>query len=94
MKLADLKDGQTLTVRYGRAGEHAPNWGPWHDSKIFLRRRETPLPKRLHNRSNAPNVGDILTLTLDSWAEYGQGDYCGDGVFVVEDYYLEIKDLI
>lgn len=95
MKLSDLKQGQTVTARHGRAGESSPNWGPWHETQIdYLVRRDQPLPQGLRRRSNAPDLGDIITLAVAGWpAEYGQGDYCGQGLFLVEDWYLEIKEL-
>ncbi len=95
MKLSELKQGQIIEVRHGRAGEIEPNWGPWHNAKIdYLVRREQPLPKSMQQRSNAPNAGDVLTLAIEGWpCEYGQGDYCGDGTFLAEDWYLEIKGL-
>ncbi len=98
MNLQDLHNGQTLTVRHGRdvGGDSTePNWSGWHPAILYLVRREIPLPKRFGSRANAPNVGDIITLAVSGWdAEYGQIDYCGNGQFVAEDYYLEIKELM
>ena len=97
MTLADLKEGQTVRCRHGRAGESRVNWCPWHDAKIlYLRRREVDLPARLRKRAwrgEAWKAGAIITLVVEGWsAEYSQADFF-DGTFTAEDWYLEIEGL-
>lgn len=85
MKLEELEDGQTVRARWGRAGEEAPNWGPWQEVRLHVQRHK----------------GRIVLVALKdvAWAEAGPRDLCppDDGsenaYFVVEDYYLEIDQL-
>ncbi len=96
MNLSELKHGESYRCRWGRAGESAPNWNEWQSVPLFIARREQPLPKGLRGRARGyANVGDITTLTIETtpWAEYSQADYQGDGVFLAEDFYLQIEAL-
>jgi hypothetical protein len=95
MKITDLKVGDVVTVRTGRAGRTSPDWSAWREAIIvYLVRRDLPLSKSLQKRSTSPNIGDIISLDVEGWsAEYSQADYCGNGLFLVEDWYLEIKEL-
>ena len=90
MTLADLQHGMEVRYRLGRAGPNNVVWQEWDTSTLYLRRREKVL-----KRSNYPNVGDITELVIEGtgWASYTQSDYCGNGVFSAEDYYLEIEGM-
>lgn len=85
MKIDDLQDGMTVTCRTGRAGRARVEWdGPWHQERLGVwRGKHTSVT--------------VVTLKDRSWAEGSQDDLCDDpegGIFVVEDWYLQIKDLI
>lgn len=85
MKIGDLQDGQVVRARWGRAGEEAPNWGPWKDVRLTVQRHK----------------GKVVLVTLKDfpWAEGTERDLAGpdagqkNAYFVVEDYYLEIEGL-
>lgn len=103
MTLAELFDGQTVKYRIGRAGDGdatGPSWRPWTTGTLFCNRRDKDLPERMRPRCAYWRGGDITGLTIrddatvQGWAEYTQADYCGDGTFVAEDYYLEIEGLV
>lgn len=99
MTLAELKDGQPVRYRYGRGGDSdatGPSWGPWTDGELFVFRRNKDLqPAYLRKRCAYWRAGDIVTITIRDLdlAEYSQADYQGDGLFLAEDYYLEIGGL-
>jgi len=78
MRMNDLQDGQIVKARWGRAGREAPEFGPWQDISLSV-----------HKRCGRTV---ILTIRGVEWAEYVPDDFDG-GVFVCEDYYLEIKGL-
>ncbi len=82
MTLAELQDGMTVRFRVGRdsMGE-SPNWEEWQTGPLFVKR----LP--------SGKIFSIVPRGVET-AEYGQGDYCGEGVFHVEDYLFEIEGLV
>lgn len=86
MQLADLHDNQTVTYRLGRAGLSRVEWQPWTVGTLYVVRRSVAFR---HHPKN-----EIITLTVRGagWAEYGERDFF-EGVFMAEDYYLEIKGL-
>ena len=99
MKVAELQDQQEVRNRIGRAGDGdatGPSWRPWDTGKLFVNRREKDLPARLRGRCAYWAAGDITGLTIrdKGWAEYTQADYQGNGLFLAEDYYLEIEGLV
>ena len=80
MQIQDLRNGQAVRARWGRAGEEDVNWGPWQDVTLFVQRHK--------DRIVAISLVDV------PWAEYGPGDFNRNySVFLVEDYYLEIEGL-
>ncbi len=98
MKLEDLKDGQTVRARWGRAGDTDVKWGAWKDVQLFV---QTSVEKK----SRQPKIA-IVALKDVNWAEYGVGDFtpakdayqngvrgASNGIFLTEDYYLEIDGL-
>ena len=87
MKLNDLKDGQTVRYRIGRAETDDVNWQEWTSGVLYLVRRAKAFR---HYRA-----GEIVTLTVRDigWAEYGEKDFF-DGTFTAEDYYLQIDGLM
>jgi hypothetical protein len=89
----ELQNGQAITFRTGLAGRTGVIWGPWRTGVLYLVRRETALKRK--NPQPSHLAGAILTLTvLDvHTAEFSQDDYCGEGVFNSEEYYLEIEGL-
>ncbi len=94
MKLSELQNGQIVRCR---EGVHSltgiePIWGEWADKKLYVDRRDKPLAKKYHRQTRAPNVGDILILTVGG-AEFSQGDF-DNGIFNCEDYLLEIEGVI
>ena len=97
LKLGDLTNGQTVRYRIGKhTSGPGPSWGPWIDDAIYVSRRETPLPESMCSRSDAPNVGDILTIRprAGECAEFSQGDFDPQfGTFNCEDWLLEIEGL-
>jgi len=97
MKLSDLHTNQIVTFRIGRAGKSNVIWGEWQQGYIYVARRLTSLPNKLKTRTNAPNVGDIITICPKDivCAEFSQGDYFPEfHCFNCEDWYFEIKELI
>jgi len=97
LKLGDLTNGQTVRYRIGKhTSGPGPAWGPWIDDAIYVSRRETPLPKSMRSRSDAPNVGDILTIrpSAGECADFSQRDFDPQfGTFNCEDWLLEIEGL-
>lgn len=98
MILQDLQHGMTIVYRLSNRDNKSgtsPEWDDWTKGKLYLRRRETPLPPKMRKKSKEPNVGDIIELCLEDigWAEYSQSDYVGNGQFMVENYRMEIKGL-
>lgn len=77
MNINKLKNGQIVTARWGRTGREAPEWNNWQDAELYV---------QFHNDKIC-----IITLKNEVWAEYSPDDY-DDGIFLTEDYYLEIKD--
>lgn len=95
MTLLELANGQVVTARHGRAERDGAHWEDWRQAVLYVVRRTEELSNSLRKRSTSPNVGDIITIVADGCdCEYSQGDYCGDGVFMVEDYYLQIEGLL
>lgn len=99
MTINELQDQQEVRYRLGRAGDGwstGPSWKPWTTGKLFVNRREHDLPAAQRQRCGYWRAGDILGLTVRDigWAEYVQTDYQGNGLFVAEDYYLEIEGLV
>lgn len=84
MKISDLKDEMKVVCRTGRAGRERVEWdGDWHEETLYVARFK----------------GEIVTISLRSknWAEGSMRDFCPNpdgGTFVVEDWYLQIKDLV
>ena len=86
MKISDLKDGRIVRARWGRAGE----LGPWKDVPLYI---------QLDHKGNVC----LIALRLpdgEDWAEYSPRDFyspssvhVGQGLFIAEDYYLEIDGL-
>jgi hypothetical protein len=95
MKLSDLNNETVYTYRLGRAGRTNVEWRPWRQGKMYVKFREQDLPKS-SRRGKIGLKGELLTIIpVDAvdWAESGEKDYCGNGCFVTEDYYLEIQGL-
>ena len=90
--LAALSHHQVVRYRTGRAGRHAVEWEEWKEGPLHIQKREADAPKLKNRARDTWKAGSILTLIPigENTAEFGQGDYCGDGVFCAEDYYLEI----
>lgn len=84
--LSHLEHDQEVEVRTGRyvQGKDEPDWSDWRKERLHIQRR--------------PN-GEIACLSLQGsdWAEYDCHCYEEPhsmhpyGVFLVEDYYMEIK---
>lgn len=82
MRINELKDGQTVRARWGRAGPEAVNWGLWREVALHIQ----------HGRSG--NVA-LIALKGVNWAEYGPADYNARySEFLVADYYLQIEGLV
>lgn len=81
MRINELKDGQTVRGRWGRAGPEAVNWGQWRDVALHI---------QLDRQGNVA----LIALKGTNWAEYTPTDYSQKyNEFVVEDYYLQIEGL-
>jgi len=95
MDLKDLEDQIEVKYRTGRAGRTSVEWNPWRVGKLYVQKRQEDVPKLKRRGPMTWQAGSILTLTPtdEVTAEYGQGDYCGEGIFCAEDYYLEIEGL-
>lgn len=94
MKLANLKHEQEVMYRTGKAGETHHEYGPWKIGKLWIAKRTSDLPVRLRKRTEFWRNGDILTLCVPDWpAEYRASDYCGEGVFMNEEWCLQIQGL-
>jgi hypothetical protein len=81
MKLNELRDGQVVRCRTGRAGAERVTWNEWRDAPLFVQRN--------------PKTNDVTVVTVrdQDWAEAGPEDLCEDGILLVEDYYLQIAGL-
>jgi hypothetical protein len=97
MKLEEIENNIIVEYRVGRAGPNSVIWEPWTKGPLYVNKRTVDLPikKRYQGSSDWWKAGSIVTLTPNnsSTADFDQDDYCGDGVFCNEDYYLEIKEL-
>jgi len=86
MKVSDLQHGQVVRARWGRAGENAPNWCEWTDVSLHVQRHQ--------------GCVTLVALQRVDWAEATPRDFCPpdefspNGMFLVEDYYLEIEGLV
>jgi hypothetical protein len=81
MEIKDLQNGQVVRARKGRPGRENVCWEPWHDVQLYVQRT---------------SGGEICVITFadGSWAEYDPQDFDPTyGIFLVEDYYLEIQGL-
>ena len=87
MKINELQDNQIVTLRTGRAGRHAVEWGMWRPATLYVQRNKK---------------GEIVDIAIKSenWAEYNPkhdynppSEYHPHGVFTAEDYYMEIDGL-
>jgi len=88
MNINDLKNGQVVMARTGRAGKTAVKWdnnGQFVEHILYVQQTKQ---------------GQVCTVTTTNtdWAEGGPDDLCstqdGQGAtFVVEDYYLQIQGL-
>jgi hypothetical protein len=96
MNLSDLNSNNEVRYRTGMAGQNDVDWNQWKQGRLFIERRETDLPGNLRKRCRYWKKGDIVSLTPEGmgWATYTQGDYCDNGVFSAEEYYLEIEGLV
>lgn len=97
MTLAELQNGQQVRYRAGRHGRTQIEWGPWSTGTLYLARRDKPLPVHMRKRSREPNVGDIISLTVEEaqTADFSQSDFEPDfHIFASEDYALEIEGLV
>jgi len=95
MKLSSLQNNQIVKYRIGRAGPTEVIWGKWTIASLYVARRQQDLPAKLRNKCKYWKAGDITTLTTveDVCAEFNQNDFCDDGIFNAEDWYLEIDGL-
>jgi hypothetical protein len=88
MQIQELKNGQMVKARCGRAGSTNVKWGSWRTATLYVQStvpsRKFPVPK-------------VVLLSLQdggNGAEYRPEDFCpADNCFMVEDYYLEIEGL-
>lgn len=79
MRLSELKHGQVVRGRTGRAGNEGPAWGKWRDITLHLQTFKQ---------------GSIINLQNENWAEYTADDFDSHyKVFLVEDYYFQIEGL-
>lgn len=91
MRLSELQDNQKVEYKAYRAADDKPS--DWQTGYLYLIRRNRTI--RQHS------AGDILTIAIRDivCAEYGEQDYFPpskfepSGVFLVEDWYLEINGL-
>lgn len=68
----------------------APEWGADEVVTISVFLADARHAKHHH-------VGKILTLALVedlAWAEYSEGDYCGEGQFMAEEYRLQLREVL
>lgn len=93
--LANLDPYKTYIYRVGRPGENDVIWGEWKQSTFYIYRRMGDLPKSRRKKTKLWKSNSILSLTPDGevCAEFSELDYCGNGVFCCESWYLEIKGL-
>lgn len=80
MVVADLKCGQLVRARWGRAGRTRIAWCSWQEV-------------RLHVQADKRGLPGIISLDGIEWAEYTPRDLNSHGQFQVEDYFLEIEGL-
>jgi len=94
-ELASLQNNQSVRYRIGRAGRTDVEWEDWKEGPLYVEKRESDMPSLKNRARDTWKAGSILMLIPigENTAEFGQADYCGNGVFCAEDYYLEIADL-
>lgn len=93
--MINFKNGDEVMYRRGRPGIEDVDWEDWKKGKLNVTYRIKDLPKQYRYQCNFWRKGDPLTIGINGmldWAEYTIEDF-DDVVFLVEDYYLEIKDL-
>ena len=85
MKISELQDGQIVTLRTGRAGRHAVEWGMWRPATLYIQR-------------NKKGEVVIIAIKSENWAEYSpKHDYNPpfgndpNGTFTAEDWYMQIE---
>lgn len=83
MRINELKDGQTVRARWGRAGpKGGTDWCLWREVALHVQ----------HDRLGRVS---LIALKGTNWAEYAPADYSERySEFVVEDYYLQIEGLV
>jgi len=89
MNLNSLDDNETVLARCGRAGRTGVDWNRWQNETLYIQK---------------DNEGNVTCPSLRSrqWAEAGRTDLENidftdaryAGIIMVEDYYLQIMDLI
>lgn len=96
MTTRELSSEQPVRYRLGKAGESQCEWQDWTVGKLYIARRDKDLPSKLRNLCSYWRAGDITTLAVQdrSWAEFTEGDYIGGGMFMCEDYLIEIEGLV
>lgn len=79
MKASELKDGDVVKLRLGRAGKTNVSWRPWQSTTLSVQR-------------NGKGKPSIITPADGRWAEYRPEDFEPEHkVFLVEDYYMQIE---
>lgn len=68
-----------MNVRWGRAGREDVDWSPWRLEKLYVYR-------------HVDGKVVLVTLADHNWAEYSPSQL-ENGVFIAEDYYMQIEGL-
>lgn len=99
MKISELQHGQVVTYRLGRGGRTGVDWEPWQEGPLHVVRRQ----KDIKHGKTFYRAGDIMGICPQNGAtaEFREeiGGYSRPdehhpfGVFVAEDYYMEIEGL-
>lgn len=97
LKFNDLEDGMKVIARWGRAGATSTDWGVSTECTVRTQIHTGSKPTK-----DGTNPGEPLLFGLESAAgepeytfgEYAKRDYQGKGLFLKEDYYLEIYDFM
>ena len=72
-----LSNGHIVNARLGRAGRNDVKWHEPKDYTLYIQKFN----------------GRIVVISPSAdWAEYSIDDYCGNNLFLCEDYYMEILD--
>lgn len=80
MKISELQDNQYVKVRTGFPGVEDVNWESWEDGILYVQ----------NDRQGKPF---LIGLRHKNWCEYSVPYDFDNGIFLCENYYMQIEGL-